>query len=147
MPLPTGYPSNLFAANFLWNCTTSPFLKHAALTSNPVCCTPMLWSPDANSRLTGKVPDAGKDWRQEEKGMAEDEMAGWHHRLNRNAFEATAEKLKAREAWHAAVRGVAESRTGLSHWATTTASWPRYSQTRISLAKRFYPALKKPIQS
>ena len=47
--------------------------------------------------------------------MTEDEMAGWHHRLNRNAFEATVEMLKAREAWHAAVRGVAESRTGLSH--------------------------------
>ena len=41
--------------------------------------TPELWPPDAKSRLTGKDPDAGKDRRREEKGTAEDEMAGWHH--------------------------------------------------------------------
>ena len=49
--------------------------------------TPILWPPDAKNWLTGKDPDAGKDWRQEEKGMAEDEMVGWHHRLNGHAFE------------------------------------------------------------
>ena len=38
---------------------------------------PILWPPDVKSRLTGKGPDAGKDWRQEEKGMTEDEMVGW----------------------------------------------------------------------
>ena len=43
--------------------------------------TPILWPPDAKNWLTGKDPDAGKDWRQEEKGMTEDEMVGWHHRL------------------------------------------------------------------
>ena len=48
--------------------------------------TPILWPPDAKSWLTGKDPDAGKDWRQEEKGMTEDEMAGWHHWLNRHGF-------------------------------------------------------------
>ena len=42
---------------------------------------PVLWPPDAKSRLTGKDPDAGKDWSREEKGTTEDEMAGWHHRL------------------------------------------------------------------
>ena len=41
--------------------------------------TPILWSPDAKRWLTGKDPDAGKDWRREEKGMTEDEMVGWHH--------------------------------------------------------------------
>ena len=41
--------------------------------------TPILWPPDAKSCLIGKDPDAGKDWGQEEKGMTEDEMAGWHH--------------------------------------------------------------------
>ena len=41
--------------------------------------TPMLWPPDAKSRFFGKHPDAGKDLRQEEKGMTEDEVAGWHH--------------------------------------------------------------------
>ena len=43
---------------------------------------PVLWPPDANSRLTGKDPEAGRDWGQEEKGATEDEMAGWHHRFD-----------------------------------------------------------------
>ena len=48
---------------------------------------PILWPPDAKNWLTGKDPDAGKDWRQEEKGMTEDEMVGWHHWLNGHEFE------------------------------------------------------------
>ena len=51
--------------------------------------TPILWSPDVNSQLIGKDPDAGKDWGQEEKGTAEDEMAGWHHWLKGHEFEQT----------------------------------------------------------
>ena len=43
---------------------------------------PILWPPDVKSWLIRKDPDAGKDWGKEEKGMAEDEMVGWHHRLN-----------------------------------------------------------------
>ena len=43
---------------------------------------PILWPPDAKNWLIGKDPDAGKDWRQEEKGVAEDEMFGWHHQLD-----------------------------------------------------------------
>ena len=43
---------------------------------------PILWLPDEKSQLTGKDPDAGKNWKQEEKGMTEDEMVGWHHWLN-----------------------------------------------------------------
>ena len=46
-----------------------------------------LWPPDAKSWLIGKDPDAGRDWGQEEKGMTEDEMAGWHHWLNGHEFE------------------------------------------------------------
>ena len=49
--------------------------------------TPVLCPPDAKSWLIWKDPDAGKDWRQEEKGMAQDEMVGWHHRLNGHEFE------------------------------------------------------------
>ena len=49
--------------------------------------TPILWPPDAKNWLTGKDPNAGKGWRQEEKGMTEDEMAGWHHWLNGHEFE------------------------------------------------------------
>ena len=51
--------------------------------------TPILWPPDAKSWLIWKDPDAGKDWRQEEKGMTEDEMVGWHHRLNGHEFMQT----------------------------------------------------------
>ena len=47
---------------------------------------PILWPPDAKSWLIGKDPDAGKDWRQEEKGMTEDDVTGWHHRLNGHEF-------------------------------------------------------------
>ena len=49
--------------------------------------TPILWSPHAKSCLTGKDPDAGRGWRQEEKQTTEDEMDGWHHRLNGREFE------------------------------------------------------------
>ena len=48
---------------------------------------PILWPPNAKNWLIGKAPDAGKDWRQEEKGMAEDEMVGWHHQLKGHEFE------------------------------------------------------------
>ena len=49
--------------------------------------TAILWPPDAKNWLIGKDPDAGKDWRQEEKGTTEDEMAGWHHPLDGYEFE------------------------------------------------------------
>ena len=49
----------------------------------------ILWPLDAKSWLIWKDPDAGKDWRQEEKGTTEDEMVGWHHRLNGHEFEQT----------------------------------------------------------
>ena len=49
--------------------------------------TPILWPPDVKNLLTGKDPDAGKDWRQEEKVTIEDEMVGWHHWLNGHEFE------------------------------------------------------------
>ena len=48
---------------------------------------PGLWPPDVKSWLTGKDPEAGKDWRQEEKGATEDKTVGWHHRLNGYEFE------------------------------------------------------------
>ena len=49
--------------------------------------TPVLWPPHAKSRLIGKDSDTGRDWGQEEKGTTEDEMAGWHHRLDGHEFE------------------------------------------------------------
>ena len=50
---------------------------------------PILWPPDVKNWLIGKDPDVGKDWRQEDKGMREDEIVGWHHWFNRNEFEQT----------------------------------------------------------
>ena len=51
--------------------------------------TPIFWPPHAKSWLNGKDIDAGRDWRQEEKGTTEDEMDGWHHRLDGHEFEWT----------------------------------------------------------
>ena len=48
--------------------------------------TPILWPPDTKNRLNGKDHDAGNNWRQEQKGTIEDEMAGWHHQLDRHGF-------------------------------------------------------------
>ena len=56
--------------------------------------TPILWPPDAKSWLIGKDPDAGKDWGQEEKGVTEDEIVGWHHWLNGHKFEQTPSDAK-----------------------------------------------------
>ena len=77
--------------------------------------TPVLWPPDVKSWLIWKHPDAGKDWGQEEKGTTEDEMAGWHHWLNGLGFGWTP-RFGDGQAWHAAVHGVAKSRTRLSNW-------------------------------
>ena len=48
---------------------------------------PIVWPPYAKNWFTGKDPDAGTDWRHEEKGTTEDEMVGWHHQLDRHEFE------------------------------------------------------------
>ena len=74
-------------------CPTSPFWRRSALgvhgRNDAKAETPILWPPHAKSWLIGKDSDAGKDWGQEDKGMTEDEMAGWHHRLNGHEFEWT----------------------------------------------------------
>ena len=72
---------------------------------------PILWPPDGRSRLSGKDCDAGNDWGQEEKGTLEDEMVGWHHRLNGHESEQTPGDSEGRGVWRAAVHGVAKSRT------------------------------------
>ena len=69
--------------------------------------TPILWLPDVKNWLIGKDPDPGKDWRQEEKGTTEDEMAGWHHWLDGHESERTP--------------GVGDGQGGLACWD----SWGR----------------------
>ena len=73
--------------------------------------TPVLWSPDVKSWLIWKDPDPGKDWGQEEKGMTEDEMVGWHHRLNGHGFGWTP--------------GVGNGQGGLACWGSWGWTWLR----------------------
>ena len=107
---------------------------------------PVLWPPDAKSWLIWKDPDAGKDWKQEEKGKTEDEMVGWHHWLNEHEFEQT---LKDREAWHA---GIKKRQTRLSDriasdlWALPGAQPPlwcnshtcQFPKTRVGVEPTLY---------
>ena len=77
--------------------------------------TPILWPADTKNWLIGKDPDVGQDWRQEEKGTAEDEMVGWHHRLNGCEFEQAPEAGDGQGSLIPPVHGVAKSRTWLSN--------------------------------
>ena len=70
---------------------------------------PILWPPDVKSQLTEKDPNAGKDGRRKEKGVGENEMVGWHHRLNGCESEQAPGDGEGQETWLAAAYGVKKS--------------------------------------
>jgi len=80
--------------------------------------TPIFWPPDTKRQLTRKDPDARKDWGQEEKGMTEDKMVGWHHQFNRHEFEQTLEDSGGQRSLSWGIHGVTKSQTQLSDWKT-----------------------------
>ena len=82
--------------------------------------TLILWPPNVNNWLIWKDPDAGKDWRKEEKGMTEDKIFGSHHWLSGMSLNKLWVMVKDKEAWRAAVLGVVKSWAGLSDWTTIT---------------------------
>ena len=78
--------------------------------------TAILWPPDEKNWLIRKDPDAGKDWRQEEKGMTEDEMVGWYHRLDGHEFEQALEVGDGQGSLTCCSPWVAKSQAQLSDW-------------------------------
>ena len=82
-----------------WTDWTEHSLEGLMLKLKP----PILWPPDVKNQLSGKDPDAGKDWRQEDKETTEDKLVGWHHWLNRHEFKQAL--------------GDGEGQANLEHWS------------------------------
>ena len=118
---------------------TSPFWKRSTLgfpwKDDAKAEAPVLWPSHAKSWLIGKDPDAGRDWGQEEKGMTEDEMAGWYHRLDGPSLSELREMVMDREAWRPAFHGVAKCWTRLSEW--TEMNLKIFKNNLISLGSKY----------
>ena len=82
--------------------------------------TPILWPPNEKNWLDGKEPDAGKDWRWDEKGTTEDEMVGWHHRLNGHEFDQAAGDGEGQGSLVCCSPWESQGQMRLSDWITTT---------------------------
>ena len=96
---------------------------------------PILWPPNVKSRLTGKDPDAGKDWSQEEKGVTEDEMVGCQHQLSWHEFEKTPGDGEGQGSLVCCSPWITKSQTGLSDWTTRIRKPRSQSHTQIRLQK------------
>ena len=102
--------------------------------------TPILWPHDVKNWLIGKDPDAGQDWRQEEKGTTEDEMVGWHHWLDEHGFEQALGVGDGQGSLDAAARGVARDghdRVTELNWRSVifTGSWLWLKLSRVRKLK------------
>ena len=99
--------------------------------------TPMFWPPDAKTQLIRKDPDTGKDWRQEEKGMTENEMVGWHHWLNGLSLSNLQEIARDREGKPGVLQFTgSQSQTWLSDWTATTIPTEFQQSQQQFLAKK-----------
>ena len=99
---------------------------------------PIFWPPDVKNCLIEKDPDADKDWGQEEKGVTEDEIVGWHHWLNGHEFEQT---LGDKKAWSAAVHGVTEL-PQLSEWTTNNWITLLYIWNKHNIVNQLHSSIK-----
>ena len=96
--------------------------------------TPILWPPEAKRWLIWKDPNAGKDWRQKEKGMTEDDIIDSMDM----GFGELWELVMDREAWHAVVHGVTKSQTRLRDWT----DWLNVPESKLGLEKAEDPEIK-----
>ena len=92
-----------------------------------------LWPPNVKNWLIGKDPNAGKDWRQEEKGTTEDEMVGWYHQLDGHEFEQTLAVGDGQGSLACCSPWVAKSQTWLSNW--TELCFLKCKEQEVSLRK------------
>ena len=109
---------------------------HFSVSLSELFHVTILWPPHVKNWLIWKDSDAGRDWGQEEKGTTEDEMAGWHHRLNGHEFEWTLGIGDGQGGLACCSHGVAKSQTQLSDW--TELNW---TEAKLHWIEQLRPTL------